>query len=94
MGLTFEWDQDKAEANLKKHGISFEEASGVFNDPLAASISDTTHSINESRFIIIGRSIKGRILLVVYNERGEKLRIISARLATRREIRIYEETKI
>ena len=93
MGLTFEWDQNKGEANLKKHGVSFEEASEVFNDPLAASIIDTTHSTGERRFIIIGRSIKGRVVLVVYNEWGENIRIISARLATRQEIRIYEETK-
>ena len=93
MGLTFEWDQNKAEANLKKHGVSFEEASEIFHDPLAASINDTTHSINESRFIIIGQSLRRRILLVVYGESGETLRIISARPATRQEIKIYEETE-
>ncbi|HVG18413.1 MAG TPA: BrnT family toxin [Blastocatellia bacterium] len=92
--MIFEWDHDKAVGNLKKHRVSFQEAAEVFNDPLAASISDTTHSTDESRFITIRRSAKGRILLVIYNERGESLRIISARLATRQEIRIYEETKI
>lgn len=93
MPLPFEWDENKARANLKRHGVSFQEASSIFRDLLAASISDTTHSVEESRFLIIGQSDKGRILLVVYIERGENIRIISARHATRREVMIYEEGK-
>jgi len=91
MSLRFEWDRDKARQNLKKHGISFEDASEVFSDALAANVEDTTHSNDENRSIIIGQTSKRRLLLVVYSERGESLRIISARAATRREVMIYEE---
>lgn len=93
MSLRFEWDPDKVAQNLKKHGISFEDASEVFSDVLAASVEDTTHSGDENRFIIIGQTSKRRILLVVYSERGESFRIISARTATKQEVRIYEEGK-
>jgi uncharacterized DUF497 family protein len=81
MSLRFEWDRDKAEQNLKKHGVSFEDASDVFSDALAANVEDATHSADENRSIIIGETSKRRILLVVYSERGESLRIISARAA-------------
>ena len=93
MALTFEWDEDKADQNLEKHGISFQEASEVFGDPLSAMIADVTHSEREDRFLTIGQSAKGHILLVVFTEREERIRIISARPATRREVGIYEEGK-
>jgi uncharacterized DUF497 family protein len=91
MGLRFEWDREKAKQNLKKHGVSFEDASEGFSDALAANLADTTHSANENRSLIIGQTSKRRILLVVYSERGESFRIISARVATKQEVRIYEE---
>jgi uncharacterized protein len=93
MTSPFEWDENKAKANLKKHGVSFQEASSVFYDLSAVSTGDTTHSAEENRFLIIGQSNKLRILLVVYIERGENIRIISARRATRQEVMIYEEGK-
>ncbi|HLG17056.1 MAG TPA: BrnT family toxin [Blastocatellia bacterium] len=91
MDLSVEWDDKKAADNLKKHGVSFDEAATVFGDPLAASTADTTHSLDENRFLIIGQSIEPRVLLVVYCEQGDNVRIISARPATRREIEVYEE---
>jgi len=91
MGLQFEWDETKAEANLQKHGISFEEAVTVFGDGLATTVYDTEHSGEEGRFIDVGRSIAGRILVVVYAERGERIRIISCRPATPAERRQYEQ---
>jgi uncharacterized DUF497 family protein len=91
MSLAFEWDADKARKNLKKHGVSFEEASTVFADPWSSTIEDPLHSIEEDRFIILGESIRMRILVVVFTERGEKLRLISARYASRRERKQYEE---
>jgi uncharacterized DUF497 family protein len=91
MPLTFEWDEQKAERNLKKHGVSFQEASEVFSDLLSAIIPDTTHSAREDRLLTIGQSIKRQILFVVFTEREERIRIISARLATLGEVRIYEE---
>jgi hypothetical protein len=91
MSLRFEWDREKAKQNLEKHGVSFEDASEVFSDALAANVEDTTHSVDENRCIIIGQTSKRRILLVVYSERGESLRIISARAAIKQEVRIYEE---
>jgi uncharacterized protein len=90
MSLVFEWDPKKAEENLAKHGTSFNEAAEVFHDPLAASVEDTT-STDERRFILVGQTPKRKILLVVYIERGDKIRLISARNATRQEVRIYEE---
>jgi len=91
MGLTFEWDEKKARKNLKKHGVSFEEAATVFGDPLSLTIDDPLHSKHEKRFVTMGESIRRRILVVVHTERGDNIRIISARVATRRERRIYEE---
>lgn len=89
--MNFEWDKHKAAANLKKHGISFEEAREVFDDHSALVRYDEEHSVREDRFIIIGFS-SGRMLLVVFAERGaELIRIISTRQATRREQRDYEE---
>ena len=91
MGLTFEWDENKAERNLKKHGVSFEEASTVFRDPLSRTIGDPLHSDEEDRFVILGESHRRRLVVVVFTERGENIRIISARPAGRRERKDYEE---
>lgn len=91
--LSFEWEAAKARANWRKHGVSFEEASTVFIDPLALVFDDPDHSVGEQRLILLGRSYARRELLVVHVERGDRLRIISARLATRRErAKLREET--
>ncbi len=90
MALLFEWHEEKAAANLKKHGVSFEEAKTVFNDPLALTIEDPKHSRDEQRFIDIGYSESGGLLVVAYTERGEAIRIISSRKATQSERRAYE----
>lgn len=87
----FEWDSRKAEANRRKHGVAFEEASAVFADPLARIFDDPDHSLREQREIIVGRSSKARLLLVAFTERGDRVRIISARPATRRERQFHEE---
>lgn len=91
MGITFEWDEEKAQINLKKHGVSFEEASSVFACPLSLTIADPLHSNEEDRFITLGESNNGRLLVVVTTDRGESIRIISARIASRRERKNYEE---
>jgi uncharacterized DUF497 family protein len=92
MSIRFEWDRDKAETNLAKHGVSFEEASTVFGDPLALIFDDADHSERESREIIIGHSIFRRLLIVSFLERlRDVIRIISAREATRKERKDYEE---
>jgi uncharacterized DUF497 family protein len=91
MSLEFEWHDDKARMNLKKHGVSFKEASTVFRDPLALTIPDPLHSEGEDRFITLGESHRQRLLVVVFTERRDKIRIISARVATRRERKDYEE---
>ena len=91
MSLEFEWDDDKAKKNLKKHGVSFEEASSVFGDPLALTIPDPLHSVEEDRFITLGESHRRRLLVVVFTDRGDKIRIITARVATGRERKDYEE---
>jgi uncharacterized DUF497 family protein len=90
--LTFEWDANKARANLVKHQISFQEATTVFGDPVSRTISDSAHSQTESRFVILGRSHLGRILVVVHTERGDNIRIISVRPANRHERKSYEQT--
>ncbi|MBD0386712.1 MAG: BrnT family toxin [Nostoc sp. C3-bin3] len=89
--MEFEWNLDKAALNLEKHGISFPEAATVFNDPLSVTFPDPDHSIGESRYIIIGVSRFGQLLVVAHTDRGEKVRIISARKATRQEKRFYEQ---
>ena len=91
MGLTFEWDEEKAARNLKNHRISFEEAKTVFNDPLSITVADPDHSIDEDRYIDIGISSQGRLLVVVYTERGQNIRLISSRKAIKREQRAYEQ---
>ncbi len=90
MGLVFEWDEKKAGTNLGKHGVSFEEAATVFGDPLSLTIADPLHSDMEDRSIIMGTSERRRLLVVVFTERGERIRIISARAATAHERRAYE----
>lgn len=89
--MKIEWDPRKAESNRIKHGVSFEEAATVFREPLAATGADPDHSITEDRFITFGVSEVGRLLVVSHTERGEIIRIISARKATKRERELYEE---
>jgi hypothetical protein len=91
MALTFEWDANKARTNLAKHGISFEEASTVFGDPHSLTIPDPAHSAVENRFVIIGASHRGKLIVVVHTERSDNIRIISARVASRPERQNYEE---
>ena len=90
MALFFEWNENKASTNLEKYAISFEEATTVFGDEGSISISDPLHSLSEDRFIIIGYSSNHRLVVVVHTERGNNIRIISARLATKRERTFYE----
>ena len=91
MSLEFEWDEDKAASNRHKHGVTFEEAATVFADPLAAIFDDEAHSQEEQREIIIGHSAEDHLLLVSFTERAGVIRIISARPATKKERRDYEE---
>jgi hypothetical protein len=88
--LSFAWDIKKAESNERKHGVTFDEASTVFADPLSLTIHDPLHSKDEERFIIIGGSHINRMLTVVHTERGDNIRIISARKATKKERSYYE----
>ena len=89
--MQFEWNLDKANLNLKKHGVSFNEASTVFNYPLSVTFPDPDHSYGEERYVIIGLSSVSRILVVPHTDRADRVRIISAREATRREQRFYED---
>ncbi|MBT4069182.1 MAG: BrnT family toxin [Candidatus Marinimicrobia bacterium] len=89
--MIFEWDQDKAENNIKNHSLSFKEASTVFGDPLAITFDDHDHSIGEYRFLTFGSTNTGKLVVVSYTERGETVRLISARLVTKQERKIYEE---
>lgn len=91
MNAYFEWDDEKAKSNLADHKVSFEEGTTVFNDVAVASMPDVDHSEDEERYIAIGLSVKGRVLVVVYTERGYKTRIISCRKATSQERKAYEE---
>ena len=92
MPLKFQWDENKAESNLTKHGVSFEVAATVFGDPFSLTIPDPAHSESEDRFIILGTSHNGKLMVVVHTERGESIRIISARRASRKERKTYEES--
>lgn len=87
----FEWDPSKAQSNLRKHRVSFEEALSAFRDPLSLTMSDPDHSDTEDRLLLIGHSDRQRLLVVVYTERGDNLRIISARPANPDERTEYEE---
>jgi hypothetical protein len=89
--VTFTWDPKKAGENLKKHGVDFREAATVFDDTLSTTFPDAGHSTGERRFLIIGMSALGRILVVSHAEAADIIRIISARTATRRERQFYEE---
>ncbi len=89
--MEFEWNPDKATLNLEKHGVSFPDAATVFNDQLSVTFPDPQHSVGESRYVIIGISRYGQLLIVAHTDQGEKVRIISARKATRQEQRFYEE---
>jgi len=89
--VRFEWDPDKAELNLEAHGVSFEEASTVFGNPLAVSFFDPDHSDEEDRFLTFGASQDNRLLVVIHTDRGGTTRLISAREVTRRERQQYEQ---
>jgi len=91
MALTCEWAPEKARSNLQKHGVSFEEAATVLSDTLSSTIEDPLHSDEEDRFVTIGQSYTGRTLVVVHTDRGDRVRIISARCAGPRERKDYEE---
>jgi uncharacterized protein len=88
--MQFEWDTDKATSNIEKHGVSFAEAMTIFGDPLEVAIPDPDHSEEEFRFVSVGRSAQGRLLVVAYTEREARIRLIGAREAAPKERRNYE----
>lgn len=88
--MRFEWNENKALSNLSKHGVSFEEAKTVFDDPFYVDFYDPDHSEDEERYLIVGESSRGRLLIVSYTERGNSIRLISAREVTRTEREAYE----
>jgi hypothetical protein len=89
--MEFDWDPNKATSNLRRHNISFGEAATVFSDPLSTTVPDPDHSLDEDRSITVGLSHRGRLLMVAHTERGDRIRIISARELTRTERAQYEE---
>jgi len=89
--MIYEWDPAKAKFNLSNHGVSFEESSTIFGDPLSLTIHDAQHSQTEDRFVTVGLSAQLNLLVVVFADRGAKIRIISARHATKQERKEYEE---
>jgi uncharacterized protein len=89
--MEFEWDPGKAVANLSKHGVSFEEASEVFGDELSWTVPDPDHSVDEERFVVFGCGRQGRHLVVGFTERGDRIRVITARPMTPRERAVYEQ---
>ena len=91
--MKFQWDPQKADANLRKHDVSFDEGSTIFGDPLAATIPDPEHAADEQRYVTIGHSASGRVIVVVHADRGEDIRIISARPATAGEKKKYAEAQ-
>ncbi|HLX10541.1 MAG TPA: BrnT family toxin [Thermoanaerobaculia bacterium] len=91
MALSFEWDRRKARHNLRKHRVSFAEAVTAFADPLSVTIADPVHSGDEERYILVGAASSLRLLVVVHTERGDRIRIISARTATQLEQEQYEQ---
>ncbi len=93
MGYVFEWDPAKADANARKHGVTFDEASTVFGDPLNLLMSDPAHTLDEERYLLLGMSNRRRLLVVAFAERPPRARRISARRATRQERRQYEEER-
>ncbi len=90
--IEFEWDDEKASHNLKKHGVSFEEGATIFNDPRIATISDPDRSEDEERYVSIGISVQGRLLVVIHVEREERIRLISCRKAAKTERKAYEKS--
>ena len=88
--MLFDWDEEKAKSNLAKHKISFDEATSVFDDPLFLTFADPEHSLQEQRFLIMGESARGRLLVISYTDRKDITRLISARPATRKERKAYE----
>ena len=91
MGYIFEWDVNKAGSNARKHGVTFDEALSAFADPLALLMPDPDHSLDEERYVVLGMSNQLRLLVVAFSERPPRTRLISARPATRRERKLYEE---
>jgi hypothetical protein len=91
VGYIFEWDWKKAESNARKHGVTFDEASTVFGDPLGLLMPDPDHSLHEERYLVLGMSNQQRLLVVAFADRPLRTRLISARRATRREWRRYEK---
>jgi len=91
VAVRFIWDARKASSNQRKHGVRFEEAVTTFGDPLSITIPDPDHSMEEKRLLLLGLSDRGKLLVTAHTERGEEIRLISARPATRRERRVYEE---
>lgn len=88
--MLFDWDEEKAKSNLVKHGVSFDEATSVFDDPLFLTFGDPEHSLQEQRFLIMGESARGKLLVVSYTDRRNITRLISARPVTRKERKAYE----
>ena len=93
MGYLFEWDPVKADSNVQEHGVTFDEASTVFGDPLSLLMPDPEHSVGEQRYLLLGLSNRQRLLVVAFAERPPRTRLISARRATRHELRQYEEER-
>ena len=93
MGLRFSWDARKAASNLRKHGIEFVEATTAFDDPLSITVSDPDHSVGEERYLLVGATARGRLVVVSHMDEGEEIRIISARDATLQERKGYEEDR-
>ena len=91
--LILEWDENKAVQNVRKHSVSFEEAATAFGDPLSIAIYDRLHSKDEDRFVLIGMSSKNRLLVVIHTDRHDKIRIIGARKATKKEREQYESNE-
>jgi hypothetical protein len=87
--LQFEWDPNKATFNIRKHNVSFEEAATIFYDPMFITVVDEEHSIDEERYISIGLSADGQLLMVAHTDRHEQIRLISARKATKKEEKFY-----
>jgi uncharacterized DUF497 family protein len=93
MALRFTWDPVKAATNARKHRVTFEEAVSAFGDPLSVTVPDPDHSVSEERFVLVGRSEPGRLLVVIHTDVGSSIRLISARRANRREHHAYEESR-
>jgi len=91
LGYIFEWDPKKAESNARKHGVTFDEASTVFGDPIGLLMPDPDHALNEERYLVLGMSNQQRLLVVAFAERPPRTRLISARRAKPRELRRYEK---